>query len=146
MRPFGLAIDSKLNFDKHIKQLCKKRVGQFNVISRLKSFLNTNQRKIIVNSFIYSNYNYCPLVWHFCSKKSMIKTERNQCRALQFLYNDYDSDYNALLKKSDKCSMEVWRLRTMTLEIFKSLNDLNPSFNKELFNRRNKVNRRKLIL
>ena len=45
--------------------------------------------------------------------------------------------------KSDKCSMEVRRLRTMAVEIFKSLNDLNPSFMKNLFNERNNINRRK---
>ena len=39
--------------------------------------------------------------------------------------------------------MEVWRLRTMALEIFRNLNDLNPSFIIELFNKRNNVNRRK---
>ena len=73
----------------------------------------------------------------------MNKIERIQYRALQFLHNDYDSNYNTLQKKSDKCSMEVWRLRTMALEIFKSLDDLNPLFMKELFNKRNNVNRRK---
>ena len=61
---------------------------------------------------------------------------------MQFLRNDYDSDYNTLLQKSDKCSMEVRRLKTMALEIFKSLNYLNPSFVKNLFSKRNK-NRRK---
>ena len=35
--------------------------------------------------------------------------------------------HNTLLNKSDKCSMEVRRLRTMALEFFKNLNDLNPS-------------------
>ena len=64
----------------------------------------------------------------------MNKLGRIQYRALQFLHNDYDYDYNTLLKKSDKFSMEVQRLRTMALEIFKSLNDLNPSFMQELFN------------
>ena len=39
--------------------------------------------------------------------------------------------------------MEVRRLRTMALEFFKNLNDLNPSFIEELFNKRNNVNRRK---
>ena len=33
--------------------------------------------------------------------------------------------------------MEVWRLKTMALEVFKSLNDLNPSFMKNLFNKKN---------
>ena len=118
----------------------QKSAGQLITLCRLKSFLNTNQRKILVNSFIYSNYNYCPLVQHFCSKKSMNKTERIQYRALQFLHNDYNSDYNTLRKNSDKCSTEVWRLRTMTLEIFQIFK---PSFIKELFNKRNNVNRRK---
>ena len=31
----------------------------------------------------------------------------------------------------------------MALDIFKSLNDLNPSFMKNVFNKRNKMNRRK---
>ena len=120
----------------------KKSAGQLSAICRLKSFLNTDQREILVNSFIYANYNYCPVVWHFCSKKSMSKLERIQYRALQFLHNYSDSDYNTLLKKSDKCSMEVRRLRTMVLEIFKSLNE-NLSFMKNLFNKRNILNRRK---
>ena len=85
----------------------------FNALCRLKSFLNTDQRKILLNSFIYANYNYCPPVWHFCSKKLMIKIKRIQYRVLQLLYNDYNSDYNTLLKISGKCSMEAWKLRMM---------------------------------
>ena len=73
----------------------------------------------------------------------MNKIERIKYGVLQFLHNDYDYEYNTFLKKSDKCSMEVRRLRTMALEIFKSLNDLNPSFMKNLFNKRNKINKRK---
>ena len=87
-----------------------------------------------------------PLYVIFCSKESMNKMERIQDRALQFLHNDYDSDYNTLLKKSDKCSMEIPRLRTIALEIFKYLNDLNPSFIKNLFNKINNINRKKLTL
>ena len=38
----------------------QKSAAQFNTLCRLKSFLNTDQRKILVDSFIYSNYNYGP--------------------------------------------------------------------------------------
>ena len=143
VRLLGLEIDSKLSFDKHITELCKESTGQLNSLCKLKSFLNVDQRKILVISSICVNYNYCQLVWHICSKKLMKEIERIQYRVLQFLHNDYDYDYNTLLKKSDKCSMEVRRLRTMALEIFKSLNDLNPSLMKNLFNKRNKINKRK---
>ena len=39
--------------------------------------------------------------------------------------------------------MELRRLRTIASKIFKSLNDLNLLFIKELLNKRNNVNRRK---
>ena len=138
----GFEINSKLNINKHITQLCKKRADQLNDLCKLKSFLNTDQRRILVNSFIYANYNYCPPVWNFHSKKSKNKIERTQYRALQFLHNDSDSDYNTLLNESDKCSMEVLRIKTMPLEIFESLNNLNTSFMKNIFNKRNNINRR----
>ena len=54
----------------------QKSAGQLNALCRLKSFLNTDQRKILVNSFVFFSYNYCPLVWYFCSEKSVNKTER----------------------------------------------------------------------
>ena len=73
----------------------------------------------------------------------MNKIERMQYRELRFLHNDSDSDYNALFQKSDKGFMEVKRLRTMVLEIFKGLNDLNSPFMKNLFNKRYNINRRK---
>ena len=39
--------------------------------------------------------------------------------------------------------MEVWRLRTMALEIFKCLKDLNTTFMKNLVHKRNNINRKK---
>ena len=79
----------------------------------------------------------------FLFQKSMNEIEIIQYTALQFLHNYYISDYNTLLEKSDKFSMEVRRPRTMALEIFKSLNDLNPSLIKKSFNKKNNVSRRK---
>ncbi len=39
------------------------------------------------------HFNFCPLVWHFCSKLDTDKLERLQMRALRFVYTDYESDY-----------------------------------------------------
>ena len=71
----GLEIDSKLNFDKHISKLCNKSAGQLNALNRLNRYLGFEEKKILINSFIYGNFNYCPLVWHFCSKNSLSKIE-----------------------------------------------------------------------
>ena len=71
----GLVIDSKLTLDKHISKLYNKSAGQLNALIRLNRYLGFEEKKILINSFIYGNFNYCPLVWHFCSKTSLSKIE-----------------------------------------------------------------------
>ena len=83
--------------------------------------------------FVYSNFNYCPLVWYFSSAKSLQKIEKIQERALRFLYNDHRSSYSELLEKSERCTMHVSRLRVLCIEIFKTLKHLNPPFMSDIF-------------
>ena len=105
----GLEVDSKLNFDEHISKLCNKSAGQLNALCRIGHLLGLEERKILINSFIYANFNYCPLVWHFSSRKTINKIENMQKRALRFILNDCSSDCDTLLKKTNKCTMEVKR-------------------------------------
>ena len=58
----GLKVDSKLNFDEHISKLCNKSAGQLNTLCRIRHLIGLEERKILINSFIYSNFNCCPLV------------------------------------------------------------------------------------
>ena len=124
----GINIDNKLSFDEHLSSLCKKASNQLNVIGRLHRDLGFKEKEVLINSFAYANFNYCPLIWHFCSAKSVREIEQIQTRALKILYSDFDSDYKTLLDKSGKCTMEVKRFITLGLEVFKTLNNLNPAF------------------
>ena len=58
MKLLGVHIDDKLNFNEHIK-ICKSVGNQLNALIRVKSFLGL--KEFLVNIFIYSNFNYCPL-------------------------------------------------------------------------------------
>ena len=84
----GVKLDNQLSFDHPISELCKKAATQLDVQRRLKQFIGFEERKILVQSFIHYNLNYCPLVWHFSSAKSLQKVEKIQERALGFLFND----------------------------------------------------------
>ena len=90
-------------------------------------------RKVLINSFILSNFNHCPIVWSISTAKSLNKVENLQKRALRFLHNDYSSSYEELLKKSGKSTVNVSNYRSLCIEIFKTLNDINPSFIKDIF-------------
>ena len=144
----GICIDNNLKFKKHIDQLVKKSGGQLNFLSRQNKFLNYDSKKIVIESFILANFNYCPLVWHFCPSDSIKKMERIQERAFRLLLDDYDSDYNQLLLKVNKPNLEIRRLKFLAIEIFKTINDLNPSYMKEIFelNMRRNTDDKKLIV
>ena len=96
-------------------------------------FLNFEEKKPLVNSYFYSDFNYCLLVWMCSSAKSLNKVESLQKRSLRFLYKDYVSSYDGLLQKAGKETMKVNRLRSLCIEIYKSINNINPMYMNEIF-------------
>ena len=129
----GIHLDDKLNFNLHISNICRSAANQLNALIRLKSYLNFNAKRVLINSYIISNFNYCPLVWIFSTAKSLNKIESLQNRALRFLYNDYSISYEGLLEKAGKVKTTVNRLRNLCVEIYKTINKLNPEFMSNIF-------------
>ena len=73
------------------------------------------------------------MVWFNSSAKSLKKVENLQKRTLRFLQHGYHSSYGTLLYKSGKTTVNVRNLRNLCKEVFKSPNNLNPVFLKEIF-------------
>ena len=65
----GVEIDNELNFNNHISIICKKARNKINTISRIQSFLVRKEKEALVNTFVYSDFNYCLLVWLFNKEK-----------------------------------------------------------------------------
>ena len=84
-----------------MSSICKEAATQLNFLQRLKSFIGFKEKKVLVQSFIFSNFEHCPLVWYFSSSKSLQNIKKLHERALRFLNNDDTSSYNDLLSKSD---------------------------------------------
>ena len=80
VKALGVTIDNRLNFSQHITEMCKKAARQLNALARISRVLDPTSRKIIYQSFVASNFNYCPLVWHFCGKTHSQKLEKIQVR------------------------------------------------------------------
>ena len=69
----------------------------------------------------------------YYQRKSNNLINRIHERALRIAYNDYVSDFNSLLEKDDTVTIHHRNIQALTLEIYKSLNNLNPEFMKEVF-------------
>ena len=61
----AIHISSRLNFDYHISQLCKKAGKKLPALTRVFKYMDISKRKLIVNAFILSQFSYCPLIWIF---------------------------------------------------------------------------------
>ena len=54
-------------------------------------------------------------------------------RCLKLVPDDYESDYGNLIKKDGTTTMKIKRLRTLATKIFKAINNINPSYTKNIF-------------
>ena len=58
----GVETDNELNFTNHILNISKKAGNKINYISRIQGFLGQKKKEGLINTFVYSNFNYCSLV------------------------------------------------------------------------------------
>ena len=106
---------------------------QLNALGRLQKYIVKSEKVAIVNSFIYANLKYCLVAWHFSTCESIRKIEKIQKRGIRIVLDDYCSDYDVLLSKSGKVTIEIKRLKVLAIEIFKTVNNLNPNYIKDIF-------------
>ena len=66
----GIKIDNNLNFNNHINLISRKAGQKLSALLRISSNLNMKQKKLLYKPIIKSQFNYCPLVWIFCSRQS----------------------------------------------------------------------------
>ncbi len=84
-----------------------------------QGIFDLKERERIYNTFILSNFNYCPIIWHFCGQVSSKKIEKIQEKALRFMLKDQISTYEELL---EKCNYTTLHIRSLRLTQLKCLN------------------------
>ena len=70
-----------------------------------------------------ANFNYCPLVWHFCGAQNSKKLEKIQLRGLRFVFRDFKSDHDTLLNKTGINTINRNRLCCLATEVDKMYNE-----------------------
>ena len=82
---------------------------------RFKKIFDLKEREGIYNTFILSNFNYCPTGWHFCGKVCTKKIEDIQEQALRFMFNDKESSYtcSSLLNKCGYTTLHIRHIKTI---------------------------------
>ena len=137
----GIQVDEKLRFEEHIKTFILKEANKkLCALMRISKFLTPEKLKILMRSFIESQFNYCPLVWMFHSRTIHNKINKLHERALRIAYKDKSSTFEELLKKDKSFSIHERNLQKLAIEMYKVKNNLCPKPFQDLFVRRERGN------
>jgi hypothetical protein len=133
----GVTLDYKLSFNTHTNNLASKAGAQLSALTRIKRYLDEGCKITLTKTFITSHFRYCPVVWHFCGQGNTEKLENIQKRSLSLALNQPNNDYGALLKKANLTTLELTRQKCILIEVYKSVNNLNPNYLNNLFQKVN---------
>ena len=129
----GILIDSNLTFENHINNLCKKASQKLNALARISTYMTIDKRRILMKSFIMSQFGYCPLIWMFHSRALNNKINAIHKRALRITYNDKISTFQQLLEKDNSVSIHQRNLQVLATEMFKIYKELSPELMNDIF-------------
>ena len=114
--------------------MCKKANRKINALARIAPFININERRILMNSFFRSQFNYCPLIWICDSRTKTRKINRLHERCLRITCNDKQLSFIKLLEKDHSVSIHQRNLQILAIEIFKVSNGLSPVLMNDILN------------
>ena len=114
----GVFFDRTLKFQSHIDNICEKASLKLNAISRITPYMDFNKKRLAVNAFFSSQFNYCPLIW-MCHNR----TYNNKINRL----------HEDLLEKDNSASMHHKNLQALVTEMFKVYNKTSPEIMQEIF-------------
>ena len=129
----GITIDKNLDFNTHLSILCNKVSQKVTALSRLVKFIPFYKKRILLKTFIESQFSYCPLIWMFCSRKMNRKINHVHERALRIVYNDYTTSFKDLLIKDKTVSIHHRNIQYVATEMYKVVNNISPSIIQEIF-------------
>ena len=104
----------RLNFNNHLQKVLKKANQKVHVlaritpyIARITPYMSIPKRKLLMNSFFISQFNYCPLVWMCHSRLMNNKINRLHEKCLRIVYSDKTSSFEELLDKDGSVTIHT---------------------------------------
>ena len=102
---------------------------KINGYERIASYISLEKR-IVMKTFIESQFNYFPLIWMFHSQTIDNKINRLHERALRIVYSDFKTSFAG---QDNSFSMHGRNIQSLAMEIYKFLNGLSLSIPNSVF-------------
>ena len=89
---------------------------------------------------IKSKFNYCPLVWMYCSRQSNNLINRVHEKGLRLTYrNKTNKEFQQILRGKNEPTIHQKNLEVLMTEVYKIVNGIAPPIMNSLFNFRTNI-------
>lgn len=104
---------------KNLDGISKKANRKVNDSSHVALYVNVAKKRLLMNLFFASQFNYCPSVWmcHHCSVNNKINCLHEWC--LPIVYSDSGSSFEDLLDKDNSVPLHVKNEQSLAIEMLK---------------------------
>ena len=85
------------------------------------------KRRIVMKTFVDSQFNYCPLICMLYSRTLNNKINCLHERVPTIVYSDYKSSFNTLLDEDGSFLIHHRNIQSLAIEIYKFLHSLSPA-------------------
>ena len=130
----GIEIDKDLNFSKHVTKLCKKGNQKLHALARVAKYFDKNKLRLIMKTFIQSQFNYCSSIWMFHNRTLNNKINKLHERALRIVYNNEKYTFQELLDLDNTVTIHHKNLQQLAIEMYKVKHNLSLPLINNLFN------------
>ena len=137
----GITIEKELNFSDHVLNLIKKGNQKLHGLARISKYVSKNKLKLILRTFIQSQFNYGPLIWMCHSRTLNNKINKLHERGLTLVYKNENLNFQELLELDNSVTVHQKNLQRLAIEMYKVKNNLAPVPMQKLFKDRNISNK-----
>ena len=130
----GIEIDQKLTFNCHVKAICSKAAEKLSALQRIANIIDEEKRNLLFSAIIKSQFSYCPILWMFCSRRSINLINNIHQRALRATFANHTSNFTQLLEKKRESTIHQRNTQALMKEIYKFINNLSPPIMTTCFN------------
>jgi len=132
-RDLGVTVDSKLQLDKHVNNICKSASFTINNIGRIRRYLSQSDCEKIVHVFITSKLDYCNTILYGLPKSQLDKLQRVQNTAARLVTRSKKHEHiTPVLRNLHWLPVHKRISFNILLMTFKALNGQSPVYISEL--------------
>ena len=92
--------------------------------------MTLQKRRLLMSSYITSQFNYCHLVWIIHDRKLNKKINEVHERALRIVYGEHKTKFSELLNTDKSVTIHQRNLQYLLIEIYKVKKGISPTIMK----------------